>query len=210
MSNVLPKKIVTKNILLGIKKAERDYRVWSGDDWLWRAPEYLLTVYVSKQLSKLDYNKYITLENSTKETISDAGATGKGKLHSAIRVNGRVDILLWWANGLPRAVIEIKNGVYGYKKIEKDVSRICQMLNRKSKDSSLQFGVISFYMARHYEKENPEDMMKKQIKRLLQRSRADSLNLCKVEVEHTDIVVEYKQNSWCCVNLIFTPIKKQT
>lgn len=42
MSNVLPIKTVTKNILEGIKKAEKDYREWSGDDWLWRAPEYLL------------------------------------------------------------------------------------------------------------------------------------------------------------------------
>ena len=64
MSNVLPMKLVTKTILNGIEKAESDYRVWSGDDWLWRAPEYLLTVYVSKQLAKLKYNKYINIEKS--------------------------------------------------------------------------------------------------------------------------------------------------
>ncbi len=207
MSNVLPVKIITKSILEGIKKAENDYRDWSDGDWLWRAPEYLLTVYVSKQLAKLKYNKFITLENSTKDAIEIAGAKGKGNLHSNIRANGRVDILLWWGKGDPRAVIEIKNGVYGYKKIEKDVSRICHMLTRKSKKSSLQFGVISFYMARYYEVNNPKDMMKKQINRLLTRARKDSADFCTVELEDSDITIVKKQNAWCCVNLIFKPIK---
>ncbi|RLA75575.1 MAG: hypothetical protein DRG78_20515 [Epsilonproteobacteria bacterium] len=207
MSNILPIKIITKTILEGIKKAEYDYQEWSDGEWLWRAPEYLLTVYVAKQLAKLKYNKFITLENSTKDAMEIADALGNGSLNSKIRKNGRVDILLWWAKGDPRAVIELKNSVYGYKKIEKDVHRVCHMLKKESKKSTLQFGVISFYMSRYYEIENPKKMMKIQIEKLLKRAKEDADQLCTVKLEYSDIIVKDKQNSWCCVNLIFKPIK---
>ena len=122
-----------------------------------------------------------------------------------MRANGRVDILLWWAEGDPRAVIEIKNGVYIYRKIKKDVARICQMLKRKSKKSSLEFGVISFYMSRYYESSDPKFMMEKQINKLLDNVKKDSDKFCSVELDKTDIIIESKKNAWCCVNFIFKP-----
>ena len=38
-----------------------------------------------------------------------------------IREKGRVDILLWWANDTPRAIIEIKNQIYTKAQYEKDI-----------------------------------------------------------------------------------------
>ena len=207
MSSSLTIKIVSKTILDGMIKVEKDYRNWSGGDWLWRAPEYLITVYVSKQLASVKVNKYITLENSTKEAIEYAGVRGTGNLHSDIRSNGRVDILLWWAKGDPRAVIEIKNDVYTYIKIKKDVNRICRMLKRKSKKSSLEFGVISFYMSRYYKSKNPKEMMDKQINKLLNNTKNDAEKFCTVEIDKTDIKVENENNAWCCVNFILKPHK---
>ena len=93
--------------LKGIATAQKEYLAWS-DDWLWCAPEYFSTVYVAREIGKIASPKYITLENNAASAIEDAGAKGRGKLHSAIRPNGRFDILLWWGNGKPRAPIEVK------------------------------------------------------------------------------------------------------
>jgi len=207
MSTRLPIKVVTNAILEGIKKAESDYQEWADGDWLWRAPEYMLTVYVAKQIANLNYSKYITLENSTKDAMEIAGANVKGGLHAKIRANGRVDILLWWARGDPRAVIELKNSVYSYRKIKKDVDRISRMLKTKSKESSLQFGTISFYMARYYKNGNSKEMMKKQIYKLLELVRNDASIYCTIELEYSDIIVQDTHNAWCCVNFIFKPKK---
>ncbi|MBU1024144.1 hypothetical protein KKB99_07670, partial [bacterium] len=82
------------------------------------------------------------MENSAKSAIVDAGARGRGRLHSKIRSAGRFDILLWWGSSTPRAVIEIKNQIYRIDNIEKDILRIKEVLKRKYDDSTFQFGVV--------------------------------------------------------------------
>ncbi len=74
-----------------------------------------------------------------------AGANEKGFISSEIRANGRSDIVLWWADGTPRAIIEVKNSVYGITKIDKDIRRIKSVLNQEKKYSKIQFGIIAFY-----------------------------------------------------------------
>ena len=103
---------IIKATLAGIKKSHIQYKTWSGGDWLWEAPEYLITITVANKISGLVGSKYITLENNTKSTISEAGGLGKGRLPRDLRERGKVDILLWWGNNKPRAVIEIKNFIY--------------------------------------------------------------------------------------------------
>ena len=101
--------------LSGIKKSQKQYEKWSGGLWLWNAPEYLITINVANEISEIDGSKYITLENNSTVTIKDAGARGRGRLPKDIREKGKVDILLWWGNDTPRAVIEIKNYIYDFK-----------------------------------------------------------------------------------------------
>ena len=84
------------------------------------------------------------MENSAKEAMKDAGV-GKGKLHSDIRSNGRFDLLLWWANGKPRAPIEIKCQVTEFRKIRKDIERLNKVIHRNKMDSSFEFGMSVFY-----------------------------------------------------------------
>ena len=69
---------IIKATLAGIKKSQIQYETWSGGSWLWEAPEYLITINVANKISDLVGSKYITLENNTKSTISDAGCLGKG------------------------------------------------------------------------------------------------------------------------------------
>ncbi|MGO9007189.1 MAG: hypothetical protein ACLQIQ_18190 [Beijerinckiaceae bacterium] len=114
--------------LKGIVAAQNAYEAWSGE-WLWRAPEYLSTVYVAREIGKLSAG--ITLENSARSAIKDAGAKGRGKLHSHIRDKGRFDLLLWWGNGTPRAPIEVKCQVLSIYKIRRDIKRIVAVLKKQ-------------------------------------------------------------------------------
>ena len=135
---------IIKATLTGIKKSQEQYEIWSGGSWLWEAPEYFITFNVANKISDLVGSKYITLENNTKSTISVAGCLGKGRLSRDLRERGRVDILLWWGNNKPRAVIELKNFIYVKNQYEKDIKRIKELLKRNSSASSLQFGILGF------------------------------------------------------------------
>lgn len=136
---------IAKGALKGVIKAQKEYKEWSGGEWLWCAPEYFSTVFVAQEIANLDGSKYVTVENSASSAIDDAGARGRGKLHSKIRANGRFDILLWWADETPRAPIEVKCQVVGIEKIKADLHRIEKVLHRNKADSSFQFGMVVFY-----------------------------------------------------------------
>jgi hypothetical protein len=135
---------IVKATLSGIKKSQIQYEKWSGGFWLWNAPEYLITMNVANKISEIAGPKYITLEYGSKSTIKDAGARGKGRLPKDVREKGRVDILLWWGNDKPRAVIEIKNYIYDIKQYDKDIKRIRELLKLNSDQSSLQFALFCF------------------------------------------------------------------
>ena len=135
---------VVKACQKGIVNAQKQYAEMAGEP-MWYGPEYFITTHIAQSLNKAAGSKFITLENSAYYGLQDANALGKGTLHSDLRSNGRFDILLWWANELPRAVIEVKNRVYNKTQYESDIKRIKQTLERKSESSSLEFGVFSFY-----------------------------------------------------------------
>lgn len=145
----MPKQIPITNIinatLKGVEKSQSQYLKWSGDYWLWQAPEYLITTNIANQIANLKGTKYITMENGAFSAINDAGAQGKGRLHQDIRGNGKIDIVLWWADGTPRAIIEVKNQIYYSGQYNKDIKRIEKVLNRKYDESSFQFGLFAFY-----------------------------------------------------------------
>jgi hypothetical protein len=136
---------ITQAALQGIIKAQHEYADWSGGEWLWHAPEYVSTVFVAKEVASQGGAKYVTVENSAATAMDDAGARGRGRLSRKIRENGRFDILLWWANGFPRAPIEEKRQVTGIEKISADLQRIEKVVRRKQDESSFQFGIVIFY-----------------------------------------------------------------
>jgi len=145
MSRQIPISKVVDATLDGFKEAQRSYEKWSGGYWLWQAPEYLISSSVAKSIAGLEGAKYITLEHGATSTLEDAGAKGKGRLPGNIREKGKVDILFWWGDGSPRAVIEIKNQIYSKDQYEKDIKRIGAFLSKNKEQSSLQFGIFAFY-----------------------------------------------------------------
>ena len=132
---------IANKTLAGISKAQKEYEDWTGGYWLWEAPEYMVTTYIARQISTIDRTFYLTLENKVRDGLKDAGG-GKGRPRKDLRFNGKFDILLWWANGTPRAIIEVKNQVTGFSKIKDDVSRISAALTNQN---TIRCGFIAYF-----------------------------------------------------------------
>ena len=165
---LVPIQDVIKKTLSGIAKAQRDYKVWSGGSWLWEAPEYMLTVYIAKELRTISGSIYLTFESNVRRTLKDAGGMGRGKISEAVRLGGRSDIVLWRSNGSPRSVIEVKNQVSdSATEIKQDIIRINTML--RNRDNSFQCGLIAFYTSsrdRGGDGEKARSTIKKRLKNI--------------------------------------------
>ena len=138
---------VIRNTLAGIAKAHADYERWTGGDWLFYAPEYLLTTYIAQEIAThRDHGYYLSLEHNARHAIREAGGLRAGRPRQDLRLGGRFDILLWWAKGTPRAIIEVKKHVSAFEHIEEDVSRICSVLKQK-KDirQGIRQGLVAYY-----------------------------------------------------------------
>ena len=131
----------------GVASAQNEYCNMSGGDWVCWAPEYFITTTIARCLHQAKGSKYVTIENGAYDALDYAGAVGKGRLHGDIRSNGRFDLLLWWAKGDPRAVIEVKNRVFNKTQYQSDLKRITGVLKRKKSQSSIEFGAFAFYTA---------------------------------------------------------------
>lgn len=163
MSKAIPIEKIIESTLNGIDESVEVYKKWSGGEWLWNAPEYLITVKIAENIANIDGSKYITLEDNIDYILDLSNARGKGQVSDSARANGRSDIVLWWANGTPRAIIEVKNAVFRLDKITKDIDRIQEVLKNEKLDTSLQFGLIAFYIDREYKTGNAKENIEQRI-----------------------------------------------
>ncbi|MGF1836405.1 hypothetical protein [Photobacterium sanguinicancri] len=147
MKGRISKSVIVNECLDGVVSAQKQYEEMSGGDWVCWAPEYFITSCLAQSLNQMNGSKYVTIENGAYDALDYAGAVGKGRLHRDIRSSGRFDLLLWWAKGDPRAVIEVKNRVFNKTQYESDLKRITAVLKRKKQESSMEFGAFVFYSA---------------------------------------------------------------
>ncbi|MEI6893134.1 MAG: hypothetical protein V5789_00560 [Colwellia sp.] len=147
MTGLISKSSVVEECVNGVIAAQNQYCEISGGDWVCWAPEYFITSCIAQTLHSAKGSKFVTIENGAYDALEYAGAVGKGRLHKDIRVGGRFDLLLWWAKGDPRAIIEVKNRVFNKTQYESDLKRITAVLNRKRNDSTMEFGAFVFYTA---------------------------------------------------------------
>lgn len=195
---MITKKELIDTTLSAIIDSHEIYLRW-GNEWLKNAPEYLLTVKIAEKLANIDKNKFITLEDNVEKTLDNAGAKGQGRISSRIRANGRFDIVLWWAKGDPRAIIEVKHRVYKFTNIEEDIIRICETLKRKSFQSSIKYGLIAFYMSNSY-KNNAKDKLLKQIDNLFKKTENIVYNnILSVEKHIEEIYCENDQDVYSSI-----------
>jgi len=175
-------KILKKNIiestLNGIDESMNVYQEWSDGEWLLHAPEYFIVVKIAENISKLYGKKYITLEDNVETILNIAKA--KGSKSNVIRKNGRFDIVIWGRKGRPRVIIEVKNSVYRKSKIEEDIKRIKEVLQRKKSNSTIEFGLIAFYVSREYKTKKAKQRLEEKMNSLFKE----------IKEEHNDISFE--------------------
>jgi hypothetical protein len=189
MSKAISIEKIIEATLDGIDESMNVYQKWSGGEWLWNAPEYLITVKIAENIANIDGNKYITLEDNVDYILDLSNAKGKGQTSDLARPNGRSDIVLWWAGGTPRAIIEVKNAVFGFDKISQDIDRIQEVLKSKKLDTSLQFGLIAFYIDREYKRGNAKENIQKRIYNIYDEIKAIYPNLyCELFFREKDII----------------------
>jgi hypothetical protein len=195
---------IVSGALAGVVKAQKNYVQWSGGDWLWNASEYMTTVFVAQEIAKLEGTKYVTLEHGVKSAMADAGAIGQGKLHKKIKVGGRFDILLWWADETPRAPIEVKCQVASIEKIKADLQRIEKVVLRKKTDSSFQFGMMVFYTSCN---DNKQFSAKEILDKRLLNIEADCKQLiesCSVKMSRSKIYTD-GVSAWVASAIVLKP-----
>ncbi|SBV50045.1 hypothetical protein XBLMG947_0821 [Xanthomonas bromi] len=107
----------------GVRLAFRKHHRFTGGYSLKQAPEAFIQGEIACALSKIA--PYVTLESSVQMLLREAGAELRGKKPR----NGRIDLAVWWSNGTPRFVIEIKK-VYSKDSISSDAKRLRQVLGR--------------------------------------------------------------------------------
>lgn len=190
------------------EKAVRDFRLISGGEWFDEAPEYFLSTYIARSVGNYKKKTFALLEVSVKETRKYAGASGDEREEAHERRNGRFDVVLYWANGNPRAVLEIKSPVWSAteQKIYPDIDRLGATLMANS-NSTLQFGVFLFY-ASVREPDRKHDNATQRMRDLLTRveekaiERADKLGV-EVALRHGS-VHKRDGDAWSIATLVFT------
>ena len=180
----------------GISVAQEKYVSWSGGNWLWLAPEYLMTVAVAEELFVCGGAGYVTLEDSVRGTLANAGGVKAGAPKKSTRISGRCDIILWHGNGSPKAAIEIKNQISGFPTLKNDIARLEGMLEKKS--STLSYGVCGYSLSRG------TSNTKAGFEKL--ESKISSINhglsehgdlMPEFKYSHSTKISRHKQDAWC-------------
>ncbi|MBL0569190.1 hypothetical protein JD505_07860 [Aeromonas hydrophila] len=180
----------------GIANAQNQYVSMSGGDWVYWAPEYFITSSIAQSLHNASGKKYITIENGAYDALYYAGAIGQGRLHRDIRPSGRFDLLLWWAKGHPRAVIEVKNRVFNRSQYESDLKRIVAVISRKKDNSTMEFGAFAFYSATGDSPKKSSRNILEQRKKIIENNAKKIVgNQFKVTLHTSEIIVD-DEHAW--------------
>lgn len=198
---ILTHEEILDSCIAGIKRSFKEYKKWSGGEWLWKAPEYLITVNIAKSLAKINKPKFITLEDNVKYILDMANAKIKGPLKQKVRGNGRSDIVLWWGKGSVRGIIEVKNRVFSINHILVDVERIIGILE---KDSDIELGAIAFYVDKHFEVKNAQDTIENKILTIMENlEKIARKNNLKYKWKYEEIESTSKDSSFSVVFMFY-------
>lgn len=196
MKGRISKTAVVDICLEGVAWAQNQYSDMSGGDWVCLAPEYFITSSIAQHLHQAEGSKFITIEHSAYDALDYAGAVGKGRLHGDIRSNGRFDLLLWWAKGFPRAVIEVKNRVFNKTQYESDLKRITAVLRRKKQESTIEFGAFVFYTATdNSSTKSAQDILEQRIT-TIQKNAQDIVGRAFIATLHTSEICVENKSGW--------------
>jgi hypothetical protein len=143
MSKMLSSDLIIETIQAGCNEAFNAYRDVSRGYWLSHAPETFIQSSILFEFLKLQRSgkpAYVTLETSPKKIERYCGEKPdrrKVKMSQA----GRFDMLIWYKNGHPFSIIEIKKA-WDNKACDKDACRIQQWI---SSNNSIESGYLVVY-----------------------------------------------------------------
>ena len=129
---------IVKTTLEGMKNAFNDHYRYSrysenGEQRpAHRSPEYMYTVYIAQQIMRLKNAPHVDIESPVARVVADAGGWGPGEIPEDARREGTFDIALSDRIS-PFAIIEVKISHAMTDPVERDVVRICRVLNRGNK-----------------------------------------------------------------------------
>ena len=199
-------------LLGGGEKAVMDFCELSGGEWFDEAPEYFLTSYAAMSIKNVE-KTYALLEVSVARTRKDAGAIRRGRVASDERMNGRFDVVLYWANGRPRGVVEVKSPIWfdSTAKCDPDFTRICKTINANC-DSSFQFGIFLFYASvGKPQNTNIHDNSNTRIETLLEKIKVRAFKVAKdhnldIHLERSPVHTgdDDEDGVWCVCAIAFT------
>jgi len=199
VSRAIPIETIIESTLDGIDESVKLYQEWSGGEWLWNAPEYLMTVKIAENISKIDGAKYITLEDNVKYVLDLSHMKGKGQASEKARTNGRSDIVFWYGNEKPRAIIEVKNAVFRLNNIVEDIERIKDVLEK----FTLQFGLIAFYMDRHYQKGKANQKIEENIYKIFEEIKEKYPKMTSELYFRKSQIIDDDTDAWSSVVILF-------
>jgi hypothetical protein len=193
---------LTEATLNGINESMELYKKWSGGEWLCNAPEYLMTVKIAENIANCEGDKLITMEDNVNYILDLSNAIKQGRKPDALRKNGRIDIVIWNKNETPKIIIEVKNNVYRLNKIYKDINRTYNMLIRNKNNSTLEYGIIAFYISKHYKLGNAKEKLTKQLTKIIDdfKHQFDNINYNKKIGEIVEL--NDKKDAWVSVVLV--------
>ncbi len=110
-------------------------------------PEYLLTAGLYRSLKKLKSVGWVKPEANIKDSMSEAGALGRGPMPSALNAAGRFDIIVYGTSGAPIGAIEVKKTINSHSQIASDLSRLRSALKKSPSSSSIQYVGMAFLIA---------------------------------------------------------------
>ena len=124
----------------GIMRAISDHFSFSRKESLWKAPEYMFTASIYREIIKLKNPPYVDMEDRVETAIWDAGGWGGGRIPAAARRDGWFDIVLSDEAHQPFAIIEVKMAA-GPSDVRSDAERICAVLNRPT--PTIKWGLLA-------------------------------------------------------------------
>lgn len=147
MSRADTRQSVVVAVEKGIESACIQWDEMCGE-WLWSAPEYLVTTCIAQSLQKRLHSKLVLLEWCSRSTIEDGlQKKVRGRPHGELKPGTRFDLVLYYGNGTPRAAIEVKHRVQGWQQyLEKDANRLIQSVRHRSSGASNPQGLLAIYL----------------------------------------------------------------
>ncbi|MEI2795534.1 hypothetical protein V8246_07635 [Pseudoxanthomonas sp. F11] len=158
---------IIRQMFAGALRSAKIFDRATGGCRLSDASEHFLTAGIFEALAKC---KGVThLEVPVSACRQEAGAVRCGKPSKRDRMQGRYDLVHYWANQRPRVAIEVKNGVkvMNTALFKGDFERLTRTMTA-SKDSSYQFCAFVFFATADYKQAGPIPGAKKSAREKLE------------------------------------------